>query len=219
VANTTKYSSGGTTKTLTGVPTSIVATPASPQTLIYVDGTVTGLTGPGQGQPAIQDNVMITIAGAGDIDITGDVIYKTEPVTIDNADALIPAAAGMNQVLGVFTSTGNINLYSPYGNNNLEVDGSLAAIGSSCASNSCGFLNLYNSYINTFNNVGGQIQSNIFAANMSVQNTYFDRRFTSRSGFAPPWFPSTVLSSTAPQGPPVLTPTQQRTSWSWLPSQ
>jgi hypothetical protein len=70
--------------------------------------------------------------------------------------------------------------------------------------------------INTFNNVGGQIQSNIFSANMATQNTYFDRRFTSRAGFAPPWFPSTTL----PQmdiinaAAPLVSPAQpQRLSW------
>ena len=53
-----------------------------PRTMVYVDGTITSLSGPGQGVPAIQDGAAVTITALNDIDITGDVIYKTEPVTV-----------------------------------------------------------------------------------------------------------------------------------------
>ena len=101
----------------------------------------------------------------------------------------------MNQDLGIFTANGNIVLSSTYSNDNLQVDGSQAVIGSNCASSSCGFL--VNGCINTFNNVGGQIQTNIFGACMNVQNTYYDRRYTSRAGFSPPWFPATTITNIA----------------------
>jgi hypothetical protein len=178
--------------------------------MLYVDGTISSLSGPGQGQPAIQDGSQISIAANGDVDITGDVIYKHEPVTLDTANTLVPGN-DYNQVLGVFTATGNIVLSSPYANNNLEVDGSLAAIGQNCASRSCGFT--VTGYINTFNNVGGQIQYNIFGANMSTENTYFDRRFTSRPGFAPPWFPSTTVSQADNALAPRVTSSFQRKNW------
>ena len=128
---------------------------------------------------------------------------------MDTNDTLIPAN-NTNQVLGVFTASGNIQLSSPYSNNNLQVDGSLAAIESSCASSSCGFT--VSGYINTFNNVGGQIQTNIFGANMSTENTWFDRRFTSLAGFMPPWFPSTTITQGGPL-PTNTTPSVQRVSW------
>jgi len=233
-ANTTTVASGSTILTLTGVPTNcstmnpLPATCTSglagsaPGTMLYVNGALTSLSGPGQGIPAVQDAAQITIVAAGQISITGDVIYKTEPVTStdnqivpgtnpaccngDPVSTLIPGN-DKNQVLGMFTANGNINLSSPYSNHNLQVDGSLATLqaGSQYCFTCSG-------YINTFNNVGGQIQSGICGCNMDTQNTYFDRRFTSRAGFAPPWFPSTTITSTGP-APAVTKPTIQRIQW------
>jgi Tfp pilus assembly protein PilX len=232
-ANTTTISSGGTNKTLTGIPENLVSNPGSPTpgTMLYVNGTITGLKGPGQGVAAIQSNAMITIAGSSNIDITGDIIYTVEPVTLSAADTLTAAAAnGYNasatNALGVFTASGNIQLSSSYANQNLEVDGSLAAIGQTgtggCTSSTCGFT--VSGSINTFNNVGGQIQSNIFGGNMNTENTFFDQRFTNwiapgGGSFAPPWFPSiTNNGSYTPQQPTIIL-SQQRTSWAWAPVQ
>jgi hypothetical protein len=190
--------------------------------MLYVNGALTSLSGPGQGQPAVQDGAQVTIVAAGQISITGDVIYKTEPVTSTdnqivpgtnpaccNGDPVATLIPGndKNQVLGIFTANGNINLSSPYSNNNLQVDGSLATLqaGSTYCFTCTG-------YINTFNNLGGQIQSGICNCNMSTENTYFDRRFTSRAGFAPPWFPSTTITSTG-SAPAVTKPTIQRIQW------
>jgi Tfp pilus assembly protein PilX len=230
--------SGGTTLTLMGQPANCSnfyappnphATPPSycttvpsltsgstPGAMVYVNGTITSMTGPGQGVGAIQDGAAVTITALGDINITGDVIYKTEPVTVapnqipgTPVATLIPGS-DHNQDLGIFTSNGNIILSSNYPNDNLQVDGSQAVIGANCASWSCGFL--VNGCINVFNNVGGQIQTNIFGACLNVENTYFDRRYTSRPGFAPPWFPATTVTNIAgTTNPTVITP--QRTSW------
>jgi hypothetical protein len=217
VANTTVVRSGSTTLTLVGVPKDLSVSPPQPGTMIYVDGNITSLRGPGQGVAAVQDGAAITITALNDVNITGDVVYKTEPVTTTQnqvpgtpVDTPIPGN-DKNQDIGIFTANGNIVLSSPYSNSNLQVDGSLAAIGGSCASSKCGFT--VNGYINTFNNIGGQIQTNIFAANMNTQNTYYDRRYTSRAGFAPPWFPSTTITGTAATytSPPILT--VQRTQW------
>jgi Tfp pilus assembly protein PilX len=232
----TVLTSGGTTLTLSGVPSNCsVSTPApnplgspatyctsttpgsTPGTMVYVDGTITSMSGPGEGVGAIQDGQAVTITALGDVNITGDVVYKTEPVTTSPNQipgtpvaTLIPGN-DKNQDLGIFTANGNIILSSSYGDDNLEVDGSQAVIGQNCSSSSCGFL--VNGCINTFNNVGGQIQTNIFGACLNTENTYFDRRYTSRSGFAPPWFPSTTITNTAgtTTTPPILT--VQRTAW------
>jgi Tfp pilus assembly protein PilX len=217
VANTTVVTSGGNTLTLIGVPTNVSKTPPQAGTMVYVNGKITSLSGPGQGVGAIQDGAAITITALNDIDITGDVIYKTEPVTMTQNQipgtpvaTLIPGS-NHNQDLGIFTANGNIVLSSPYANTNLQVDGSQAAIGGSCASSSCGFL--VNGCINTFNNVGGQIQTNIFAACMNTQNTYYDRRYSTVPGFAPPWFPATTVTNIGATvtSPPMITP--QRTNW------
>lgn len=229
-SNCTTFSAS---KTLSGIPENLVSNPGSqtPGTMLYVNGTITGLKGPGQGVPAIQSNAMVTIAGSSNIDITGDIVYSVEPVTLSAADSLTPAAAngynaGATNALGVFTASGNIQLSSSYANRNLEVDGSLAAIGQTgtgaCTSSTCGFT--VSGSINTFNNVGGQIQSNIFGGNMNTENTFFDQRFTNWTApgggsFAPPWFPSiTNNGSYTPQQPAIIL-SQQRTSWAWAPVQ
>lgn len=221
----------GTTQVLTGIPENLVSTPgsATPSTMLYVNGTITGLTGQSEGAAAIQSNAMVTIAGSGDIDITGDLRYTVEPVTVNTADTIVSATYNANatNVLGVFTASGNIQLSSPYADKNLEVDGSLAAVGAMtsdtpaglCTSTTCGFT--VSGSINTFTNVGGQSQTNIFAANMTTQNTYYDRRFTTwnNGSFSPPWFPSITNSSGYTAQAPTVTPTQLRTSWVWVAKQ
>jgi hypothetical protein len=207
---------------LTGVPDNLTSGTPSAATMLYVNGDITGLTGPGQGKAGIQDGVQMTIAAAGDVDITGDLIYAHEPVTLNTSDSLV-ASGDYNQVLGIFTAGGNINLSSPYSNNNLETDASLAAINSNsswCSSNSkCGF-GTPSDTINTWTIVGGRIESYAHSVSISQGNTYFDRRFTSKAGFAPPWFPSTTLPQVDIQNAsaPLITPGQpQRLSWMAYP--
>ncbi len=220
-ANTTTVSSGVTAKTFVGVPEDLVTGAASPATMLYVDGNVSSLAGPGQGVASINSQTALTITATGTVNVTGDLLYYREPVTLNTAYTCAgPSGAycNDNEVLGIFTAAGNINLSSPYSNNNLEVDGSLATIGQNCVSSSCGFT--VSGYINTFNNVGGQTQYNIFGANMSIENTYFDRRFTQRQGFAPPWFPFTTVSQSdilSASAPAVGNGNFQRTSWQTSP--
>ncbi len=215
----TKIVSGSETTVLSGVPmNNVISTSPQPGTMLYVNGTISSLSGTGQGVAAIQDHSQLTIAASSNIDITGDVVYAHEPVTQNVSDSLV-AGNDYNQVLGIFTSNGNINLSSSYSNQNLQVDGALAAVGQSCASNSCGFTQSGNA-IKTFTNTGGQIQSNIFSANISTENTYFDRRFTSKAGFTPPWFPSTTMPQndiTNALAPLVTVPPLNRMSWTTTP--
>lgn len=215
----TKIVSGGKTTVVAGVPmNNVISTSPQPGTMLYVNGAISSLTGTGQGVAAIQDHSQVTIAANGNVNITGDVVYAHEPVTQNVSDTLV-AGNDYNQVLGIFTNNGNINLSSSYSNQNLQVDGALAAVGSGCASNSCGFTQS-GTAIKTFTNVGGQIQSNIFGANISTENTYFDRRFTSKAGFAPPWFPSTTMPQndiTNAAAPLVTWPAPTRMSWTTTP--
>jgi len=220
-ANTTKVVSGGTTLTLAGVPTNRSGASPSEAAMVYVNGTITGLTGPGQGQASLQDYYATTIAANGSIDVTGDLIYKHEPVTLNTSDTLV-AGNDYNQVLGLFTANGDIVESSSYSNNNLEIDGSLAAINSSCTASSsssiCGFAT--SGSVNTLTIVGGRIESNAHSVSLNAANTYFDRRFTSRAGFAPPWFPSTTLpqSDIINAQAPLVTPSQpQRLTWVTYP--
>ncbi len=82
----TTITSGVTTQILNGVPFDAVTGQAS--TMIYVDGTMY-FHGPGEGLGAVQNDAMITLTSNGDAIATGDVLYKTEPVTVPH-DALVP---------------------------------------------------------------------------------------------------------------------------------
>ena len=211
----------GTTLNLAGVPMNrAIATPME-GAMLYVDGTITGLSGPtgqsNENTASIQDYYGTTVSANGDIDVTGNLKYKTEPVTLNSSDTLV-ANADHNQVLGLFTANGNVVISSPYTDNNLETDAVVAPIASPCpgGSSSCGFAT-GSGGVSTWTIVGGQIQANVHSVSISTRNTWFDRRFTSRTdGFAPPWFPSTYVPASAtsdtPSAPSVQ-PTTQRLTW------
>ena len=101
-----------------------------------MDGNITKLAGPGQGKPAINDGTALTITAADNVTITGDILYKSEPVTGTPGaslppgmppgtpiDTLIPAN-DTGQALGIFTAKGDIQLANTQSNGNLEIDAS-----------------------------------------------------------------------------------------------
>ncbi len=217
-ANTTTIVSGGTTLTLAGVPKNLTGATPQEGAMLYVDGTINSLSGPSQGTASLQDYYATTITANGSINLTGDLIYAHAPVTKNLSDTLI-AGNDFNQVLGIYTTNGDI-VYKPsgYSNHNLEIDASMAALNSSCTASSsqsiCGFAT--SGTVGTITIVGGRIESNAHSVSLTAVNTYFDRRFTSRTGFAPPWFPSTslpaidILTASAP----LVTASQpQRLTW------
>jgi len=214
---TTISTSGGAgagTQTINGVPQQFSAPSVSegPATMLFVDGAINALSGPNQGQAAIQTGTALTVvaSGSNNITITGDILYKTEPVTMTGGvgviDQLIPAN-DTGQVLGIYTSAGNIQLNNKQTNQNLEIDASLAAIS---ATGSGGLVNTGAS-IKTLTIVGGRIQNTIQNIGATTRNVLFDRRFL--TGFAPPWFPSTSVTP----GPGVgLTVTASWKGTQWL---
>jgi hypothetical protein len=210
---TTIISNGITSETLNGVPMSTLSTPQA-ATMVYVNGTMS-FHGPGEGIGAIQDNAMITLAANGDVIATGDVIYKTEPVSIPQ-DTLIPAAANMNQVIGIFTANGNFITADTQADQNIEIDGTIATISASESANNCASGKggqLSYGHINTINNVGGMAQSCIYAADVNAENTWFDRRYTARPNFAPPWFPSTTITTGGALPTNTTPPVANRVQW------
>ncbi len=214
--NTTVMTTGSNTVTISGVPqqrdpsTNAVMGDA---TLLYVNGNITDLKGSGQGSPAIQDGTALTITAANNVTITGDILYKTRPVTLTQneipgtpADTLIPGANN-GQALGIFTATGDINLKNGQTNGNLEIDASLATI----SQGGSGGLTNTGNQINTLTILGGRIQNSIKNIGTTTRNVFFDRRF-GQNGFAPPWFPSTTVTVSGMQSA-TLTSTFQRTLW------
>ncbi len=202
---TTINTSGVGTQTINGVPQQFNSADQlmGDATMLFVNGAITGISGPGQGQAAIQNGTALTVvaSGSNNITITGDILYKAEPVTtsgtVATIDQLIPAN-NTGQVLGIYTSSGNIQLQNSQANGNLEIDASLAMISST---GSGGLVNTGNA-INTLTIVGGRIQNTIQDINTTTRNVMFDRRFLT-GNFAPPWFPSTTLTAGAGTGTSV----------------
>jgi Tfp pilus assembly protein PilX len=210
-AGTTTISSPLGSQTINGVPEQFTSsgTAEGPATMLYVNGSITALTGPGQGKTAINNDTALTITAADNVTITGDILYATEPVytntTASNFDQLNPSG-NTGQVLGIFTATGNVQLANTQSNNNLEIDASIATISQG---GSGGIVNT-GSGINTLTIVGGRIQNTIQDINSTTRNVVFDRRF-SGGNFAPPWFPSTTITTTS--GTQSVVSTVQRTQW------
>ena len=211
VGSTSIVSSSGGNQTIVGVPQAkdATGTVTGNATMLYVDGNITALTGPGEGKPAIQDATALTITAAQDVTVTGDILYKSEPVTMSGSplDQVI-AANNTGQVLGIFTASGDVNLNNKQSSGNLEIDASVATISQS---GSGGIVNTGNA-INTLTIVGGRIQNTIQNINSTTRNVFFDRRFAS-NGFAPPWFPSTTVTPPSGTTTKSITPTIQRTQW------
>jgi Tfp pilus assembly protein PilX len=217
-AGTTTINTAGVgTQTINGVPQQMSSSGLSigDATMLFVNGNITGLSGPGQGQAAIQNGTALSIvaSGSNNITVTGDILYKTEPVTMTGTptstppiDQLIPAN-NTGQVLGLFTAGGNVYLNNSQSNGNLEIDASIATIS---ATGSGAIIN-NGAGINTLTIVGGRIQNTIQNINTTTRNVLFDRRFLS-GGFAPPWFPSTTITPGAGVGGTV-TATWKGTQW------
>jgi hypothetical protein len=216
-SNTTTFSdTNSNSVTIPGVPEQrdpVSNAILSPATMLYVDGNITALSGTGQGVAAIQDGTALTITASGSVAITGDVLYKTEPVTLTQdqipgtpADTLIPGN-DKGQALGIFTATGDIQLKNSQSNGLLEIDASLATIS---ASGSGGLINVGNS-INKLTIVGGRIQNQMKNIGATTRNVFFDRRYA--NGVAPPWFPSTSISNAGMVSGDTSTSSYQRLQW------
>jgi Tfp pilus assembly protein PilX len=214
---TTKIQVGaGTPTIINGMPSQYDPVSGNPQreaALVYVDGNISSLKGPGSNAAAIQNGSALTVMANGNLTVTDDLLYNTKPVTTTQnqipgtpPSTLIPGNDS-GQVLGLYTNTGDIQLANCSGCGNLEIDASIATIS---ATGTGGVINI-GSQINTLTILGGRIQNNIKNINSITRNVIFDRRF-SNNGFAPPWFPSTKITPTGISGTTV-TPTIQRVQW------
>jgi Tfp pilus assembly protein PilX len=205
--STSNSSTNGSTTTdsLTGVFENETNTPFQPATMVYVDDNV-NITGPSSGA-SIQNNSMVTVTANGNITQTGNLTYATEPVTTtqnqivnstccngDPIDTLIPANQNMNQVLGLFTANGQFQLQAPSNNANMETDASIAMVSSSPTGNNGKFATVGSYGVGTWTNIGGRAENSINGVSINTSNVFFDRRFTSRTNFEPPWFPETTVT-------------------------
>ncbi|HEV7968160.1 MAG TPA: pilus assembly PilX N-terminal domain-containing protein [Candidatus Acidoferrales bacterium] len=213
--NTTTISDnqGHTTGALTGLPQDLNA-PVGEGCLVYVNGNIssntgsstpTGLSGPSSGA-AIQNGSALTVVSTGTIDITGSLVYSTEPVSLNASDTAVSPAP--TNVLGIYSSGGNVELKPPSNISTMELDASIATI---AAGGSYGITAVWNT-INNVNIVGGRVQNMALnGSSIGARNIYYDQRFA--GGFAPPWFPqSTVAGPTTDTAVPQPI-TYQPISW------
>jgi hypothetical protein len=205
---------GNSSGPMVGVPQNQQMSPASEAVMLYVTGaisgtsggTTTGLSGPSSGA-AIPDGSAVTVTATGNIAITGNITYAREPVTLNSADTLVTSPSTPTNVLGIFTTTGDIQLLPTTNMATMEIDASLAMISQG---SSGGLITpAGGNTIGTLNIVGGRIAMKAKSgANLTTRNIYFDQRFA--HGFAPPFFPSTTVTSTPTTQTAV---TAGRVSW------
>jgi Tfp pilus assembly protein FimT len=153
---------------------------------------------------ALNQNVTLQFKPSGFVQATTGTTSFTVPGS--PADTLIPGN-NSGQVVGIFTGSGDIQLKNGQSNGNLEIDASLATISNNGTD---GLVNVGNQ-INTLSIVGGRIQNQIKNIGGTTRNVFFDWRFA-QNKFAPPWFPSTTVQTTASNSA-TLTTTIQRTNW------
>src|SRR4029079_3937047 len=105
---------GGVTRTFTGIPmdSSLGPTQSVPGISLFVDGSITSLSGPqavnGQVAPAISPKTAMTITSQRDVTVTGDIKYADPVIGPDGSPT--PRANQNTSVLGIFTNDGNVVL-------------------------------------------------------------------------------------------------------------
>jgi hypothetical protein len=215
---TTISDSTGKSKIFTGVPIdkSDNAHP-QPGASLFVKGDVRSLRGgfdstTGKNVPALASPTRLTITAQGDITITGDLTYAT-PV-VDSQGLPVTNYNAVQNVLGLFTNNGNVNL-APDKNYNsdsalsLQVHGAIVAFNSDVTDDngaiegSITYTGNALSGSDKWTLVGSRVQAKINNIGYSTRNIYFDQRF-SGGGFRPPFFPGTTYNLDTQPVPGVI---------------
>jgi hypothetical protein len=213
----TTMSNGSTSRTFIGVPQdgTVSVTNPVPGTSLFVDGSITALSGPpavdGVTPPAIGRETALTITAQRDITVTGDVKYS-DPVVSPTGT---PSAGSDNfkMSLGIYTNNGNIQLDPDKARTDgnlggLEIDAALMAVDSNPLDNSGraeGTI-LYTGAHNPgpkarLKIVGCRIQSNISDIKFKSRQVYYDPRFENGE-FAPPFYPGIEIKDSG--RPPTI---------------
>ncbi len=218
--NTTTVSSGSSTRTYSGLPTD-KSDPTNPKkgVSLFVNGGITSLRGgkdSSTSQPAIASNTALTITAKRSIKVTGDLKYKDPVVNSDGTP--VSNIADVKNVLGLFTSDGNIYLdaKTAYSNNpdlSIEIDAANCVFNTDTSNDSQapstqqegGITTWFGSGHQTPSSsarirlVGSDVEKNNSLVDYYNGDTYFDVRF-SGGGFRPPFFPGTTYAL----GPPPV---------------
>ena len=216
---TTIADSSGKSSTFTGVPTD-KSDPANPRpgASLFVTGNINSLRGgfdstTGKNASALAPKTALTITAQGDITITGDLKYSN-PV-LDSQGLPVQNVNTVQNVLGIFTNNGNVNL-APNANYNtsrgltLEVNAAIAAFNADTSDDGGGIDGsiVYAGSTAPGSNdkwtlVGSRVQAKINNIGYSNRNVYFDVRFSGGT-FRPPFFPGTNYKLGKPSTPAVV---------------
>ena len=201
--NKTTITTGTKSKTYNGIPMDRFKskTPQAAMSL-FVNGGIGSLRGGTNGtsqQPAIASGTRVTVTAQRDITITGDIKYANPVVNSDGTP--VSNLSSINNVLGIFTNDGNVNLApnTSYvsSDHNLEVNAAIVAFNNSIVNDG---LRIEGSITYTgievpdsddrWKLVGSRVQSKINDIKYNNRDVFFDVRF-SGGKFAPPFFPGT----------------------------
>ncbi len=164
-------------------------------TMVYVNGTITSLSG------TVQNAAGVTVTASSDIDVTGNITYTSQPV--NSTDTLVSTTnAG---VLGIYTQ-GNLNLEPSQNGGNLTIDASIAMLSGGTSG-----LETPGNSVGTLTIMGGRSEDQAHGVSINTGNTMYDQRFA--GSVAPPWFPTAVPTAGAPSIPYFEGATVQRTLW------
>ncbi|MFP5264284.1 MAG: PilX N-terminal domain-containing pilus assembly protein [Blastocatellia bacterium] len=219
---TTIADSGGKTSTFTGVPTD-KSDPGNPRpgASLFVTGEIKSLRGgydstTGKNVSALAPKTALTITAQRDITITGDLKYSN-PV-LDSQGLPVQNANTVQNVLGIFTNNGNVNLapnanYDASRGLTLEVNAAIAAFNADPTDDAGG---IEGSIVYTgspapgssdkWTLMGSRVQAKINNIGYSNRNIYFDVRFSGGT-FRPPFFPGTNYTLGAASTPAVISVT------------
>ncbi|HEX8087383.1 MAG TPA: hypothetical protein VF762_00925, partial [Blastocatellia bacterium] len=219
---TTIADSSGKTSTFTGVPTD-KSDPGRPRpgASLFVTGEIKSLRGgydstTGKNVSALAPKTALTITAQRDVTITGDLKYSN-PV-LDSQGLPVQNANTVQNVLGIFTNNGNINLapnasYDSSRGLTLEVDAAIAAFNADTSDDAGGIEGsiVYTgspapSSSDKWTLIGSRVQAKINNIGYSNRNIYFDVRFSGGT-FRPPFFPGTNYTLGVPSTPAVISVT------------
>lgn len=225
--------STGKTKSFTGVPTdkSDSAHP-QPGVSLYVKGNINSLRGgfdstTGKNVAGLASGTRLTVTAQGDITITGDLTYAS-PV-VDSQGLPVTNYNAIQNVLGLFTNNGNVNLapnpsYNSDSALSLQVHAAIVSFNADVSDDAGGIDGSITYTGNTLGSndkwtlVGSRVQAKINNIGYATRNIYFDQRF-SGGGFRPPFFPGTTYTLGTTSVPGVISitsvsdPTPLGISW------
>jgi len=174
----------------------------TPRGALYVQGSVYSLGGASRTDPSIAANTQLTLATTGNVRITNDIIYQgaifkdadgnvvSDPT---GADVIPDISTDATNMLGIFTSGGNVRIASG-APDNLNLHATVMAsytnkgFGAEDLLNTHGNLKLLGGIIEYQSRTLGILDASDNLIGGYLRRYFYDNRYA--TGFAPPYFPT-----------------------------